>query len=379
VKAAVTDERGQFALKSLDPELLFRLLAVADGHSPAYSAKSVDPKAGPTTLKLKPHDLDARDPALVLKGRVLDEKGDPVAGATVEPYGLGKGDGAQFGGLTGFDPLALTNDSGEFRLGVPERGVAVYVQVSAPSLARRNFLKIPAGPKGHDLTLPVGVTVTGRLLKGGQPLRGVGVGLVQTDRGVEEFVGEYRAGTDGDGRFTIPNVPPDDAFTLYGLMDALKAHGAVAARPAKTGASGTEVEVGDVAVTPGHRLSGRVILADGKPVPEGTRVLLSREEAWDSQQAVADKDGRFEFTGLPAERVNLYATVRGYRVSPKNASYELLNRTGLSGRVTGDINGLRLLLEPGDRPTPSGQFDRQSYEEYKRRREAPLRGAPEEP
>jgi protocatechuate 3,4-dioxygenase beta subunit len=70
----------------------------------------VDPRAGPVTLTLKTSDLADRDPALVLKGRVLDDDGDPLPGAVVEPFGFQKGTGGQYGGLTGFDPLALTDD-----------------------------------------------------------------------------------------------------------------------------------------------------------------------------------------------------------------------------------------------------------------------------
>ncbi len=310
---------------------------------------------------------------------MLDEQGEPVARAVVEPYGFGKGNGAQFGGLTGFDPLALTDEKGEFRLAVPEKGVAVYVQVSAPGWARQNFRKLAAGPQSHELRLPVGVTVSGRLLKDGKPLAGVGVGLVQTDRNVETFVGEYRAGTDNDGVFSIPNVAPGQAMVLYGLMDGLKGHGAVAARPVTTGASRSELKVGDLEVTPGFRLSGRLVLADGKPPPEGTRVLLSREEAWDSQQAVVGQDGAFSFEGLPPERYSLSANVRGYRPSEKNASLDLLNPFGLLGTVRGDVTGLRLLYEPGERKMDQGRSDRAFWDEYRRRRDAPLRGAPEGP
>jgi hypothetical protein len=328
---------------------------------------------------LTPHDLDTRDPALVFRGRVLDEKGFPVPGAAVEPCGFRKGDRGQFGGLKGFDPLALTNDRGEFRLGIPERDIQLHVRVSAPFLARRNVGGLAAG-RAHDLTLVTGVTVRGRIVKGGRPVPGAAVGVVQKDRDVEKFVGEYRAAADADGVFRIPNVPPNDTFVAYGLMDSLKDLGAVAAWTLKTGATGAAADVGDLAVTPGLRLSGRLVLSDGKPVPGGTRVMLSREEAWDSQQAVAAADGSFTFVGLPAEQFHLSANAKGYVASPKNASYELLNGFGLFGRVDADISGLLLLMDPGGRSSPPDfNKDPKLYEEYKRRREAPLRGTEGKP
>ncbi len=330
------------------------------------------------TFTLTPHDLDKRDPALVLKGRVLDESGKPVSGAVVEPYGFGKGDGAQFGGLNGFDPLAVTNKKGAFRLGVPEKGVAVYVQTNAPFKAPRKFKKLEAGPKSHDLTLLEGVTVRGRLVKGGKPLAGAVVGAAQKDRNVETFVGEFQAATDEKGAFEIRNVPAEDTLALYGQMSSLSKHGALAAREVRTGKSGSVADVGDPEVKPGHKLSGRVVLADGKPVPAGTRVLLSREEAWDSAQAAVDKEGRFNFTGLPSETYSLTVNIQGYHLSPKNVSTDLLNGFRLLGVVREDISGMRLLLEPGPEPRRQDRSDAKFWEEYRQRREAPLRGAPKE-
>jgi Carboxypeptidase regulatory-like domain len=351
------------------------LLAVADGYTPSRSEKAADPKAGPVKFTLRPHDLDKRDPALLLKGRVLDEAGKPLAGAVVEPFGFGMGNGAQFGGLKGFDPLAMTNTKGEFRLGVPESDLAVYVYVSAPFKAPHRFQKLSAGPKAHDLMLYSGVSITGRLVKNGKPLTGVAVGAAQKDRNAETFVGAFSAATDADGVFTIPHVPPDDLLVLYGLMDSLRKHGAVAAWEVRTGESRSIVDVGDIAVKTGYKLTGTVVLSDDKPLPAGTRVMLSREEAWDHQDTVVDKYGRFAFAGLPAERYYLSANVPGYHLSSKNASQDVLNGFSLLGTIPADIEGLRLLLEPGPDPERP-EFDAKPYAEYDRRRKSPLRGAP---
>jgi hypothetical protein len=309
---------------------------------------------------------------------VLDEDGRPIPQAVVEPFGFGKGDGAQFGGLKGFDPLAVTNKNGEFRLGAPEPGIGVYVQVSAPFKAPGKFKKLVAGARPHDLTLVEGVTIRGRLVKGGKPLVGVALGAAQKDRNVESFVGDFQAATDAKGVFQVRNVPAESALALYGLLSSLSSHGAVGARDVRTGKSGSVSDVGDLEVTAGHTLSGRVVLADGRPVPVGTRALLSREEAWDSAQAVVDKEGRFSFTGLPSEQYSLSANVKGYHLSPRNVSTDLLNGFRLLGVVREDIHGLRLLLEPGPEPEKEPRSDAKFYEEYNRRRLGPLRGAPEE-
>src|SRR5262249_35871318 len=149
------------------------------------------------------------------------------------------------------------------------------------------------------------------------------VGAAQVSHNTETSVGEFHAATDEKGVFQITNVPPGDSLVLYGLMSSMSAHGAVRARAVSTGKSGSVSDVGDLQLTPGHKLSGRLVLADGKPVPTGTRILLSREEAWDSAQATADKEGHFGFAGLPSELYSLGVKVNGYHLSPKNVSIDL--------------------------------------------------------
>jgi hypothetical protein len=201
------------------------------------------------------------------------------------------------------------------------------------------------------------------------------MGLVQKNRSTDTFVGEFRTATDAAGQFTFRNVPPHDVFVLYGQMDSLRSHGAIAVRELRTGMSTTTTDVGDLAVQAGHRLTGKVVLSDGKAVPPGTKVALSREEAWDVQAAEVDKEGGFVLDGLPAERYSLSVRVKGYSPSPKNASYDLLNNFRLTGVVSSDTKGLLLLLEAGSAPNRPDRFSRENFEEYERRRKTPLRGA----
>jgi hypothetical protein len=355
---------------------------VANGFLPTYTPKPIIPEERPVEIALKPHDLDRRAPSRVLRGRVVNENGDPVARAVVEPFGFRREQSVQFGGLDeeGIDPLAVSDDEGHFRLGVGRDGEALYLRIKAPFLASMCSDPVAAGPKPHTFTLGPGVTVSGRLLKDGKPLAQVGLGMVQRDRNVQRFVGDFEYGTGHDGRFSFTNIPPGDDWAIYGLMDGLKPHGAIPVRHLRTGNHGETVELGDIEVRPGHRVSGRIVLADGKPLPPDIRVLLTRDEAWDNQLATAGPDGTFAFVGVPPERVNLSARVPGYHVSAKNTSYDLLNQGGLLGKVEGDVEGLRFLFEPGPSPRRDfGRFRREDYQEYQRRRDGPLRGAPLDP
>ena len=101
-------------------------------------------------------------------------------------------------------------------------------------------------------------------------------------------------------------------------------------------------------VEQGHKVAGQVILADGKPIPPKTRVLVGREDAWDSLSATLDADGRFAVAGLPGEQFSLSVSLRGYRLAVRNKSMDTNNPFQLKGFVDGDLLGLKVLLEPGE-------------------------------
>jgi Carboxypeptidase regulatory-like domain len=351
---------------------------VARGFMPTYTPEHIVPEKGEATIALKPHDLDGRKPERVLRGRVVNENGDPVPRAMVEPDGVQRGQGGRFGALDemGIDVLAVTDDAGEFRLGVGEDGDALYLMIKAPFLANERTKPLAAGPMTHTIRLGVGVTVSGRVVKNGQPLPDVGMGIVQVDRNVIGYLGHFEFGTDRASRFAFANIPPNQTWYFYGLMDSLKAHGSIPIRTVKTEGHGSTLELGDIEVQPGYRLSGRLVLSDGKPAPAETRVLVGRETAWDTQTVTVDADGRFSFTGLPPEQLDLSTRIRGYHPSEKNASLDMLNRSGLVGTIGADIDGLRFLLEPGPDPEIDyHKFSREDHAENQRRRNSSLRGA----
>lgn len=370
----MTGAEGEFAFEGLDPELTFQLLVYAPGFVPTYTERGIDPRMGALELTLEPHDLAERPPERVLRGKIVDAHGDPVARAVVSPNGRKLGNGVQFGGLEGTDELALTDARGEFSLGVSAPGEELLVQVKARGFAERMSPWIAAGAQPHVLAVGRGVTVTGVLRKGERPLAGVELGLVQVDRSSERFVGERTIGTGPDGRFTFVNVPPAETWALYGHMNSLVEHGALSVRQVQTAADETTLDVGTIPLELGARLRGRVELADGAALPADTRILISREDAWDTQVMPVGADGRFAFAGLPRELFSLNVRVPGYRLSPRNASYDLVNEMGLIGRVEGDQE-LLVLLEPGSRELQPVAPSEEEWKRYQALLLAPLRGA----
>lgn len=360
-KSAKTDAEGKFKIESLDPRLIFRILAVAKGFAPKFESK-VDPDEGPVYVTLRAVDLKDVTPDRSLRGQVVDSDGKPVFGAVVASHGVRRKDdsGTMWGQLPGVDPLAVTDESGEFLLTALDPFVSLDVRVEARTFANKTFSNLPSGTAHHTLKMTEGVTVKGRVLSQRKPLAGVSVGMVSVDRGVENFTGNFEIGTDSDGQFAFMNLPANVDYQIYGLMNTLRTNGTIPIRNVHAGADGTTVDAGDLLVEPACRLAGRVECSDGHRLPMATRLLISREQAWDSIQVEVGEDGTFDIQGIPKETISLSARVGGYHISPKNPSLDPLNDR-LVGRVEQDVTNLVFLLDKG--PEPARQFNPQMSEE----------------
>jgi hypothetical protein len=372
-KHARTDAKGGFKIKKLDPQLTFQILVAAKGYKPKYVAK-VDPAKGKLVkVELEPSDSAAAAPESSMRGRVVNAKGRPIEGAVVEMQGLETKDGGgRWGGLSGVDPLAVTDENGEFLITAKEPFDMMTVKVTAPKYADKNFNRLASGETPHELAMSEGATLTGRVLLEGKPLADVSVGVSAVERRAGSYLGHFEAGTDGRGKFVFLNLPPDADFQIYSVMSTMKKFGAVPPRQIHTGKDGETTDAGDLVAGPAHRLAGRVVLSDDQPVPPKTRLTISRENAWDSMQVTLDEEGNFNETGVPSEIISLSVRTRGYHVSARNLSVDQMNPFRLIGRVDQDITNLEFVLEKGPEPRPDYNHMDPEYNETRNR---PLSGA----
>ncbi len=345
-KKAATDTEGRFLVAGLAPDLLFRVLVVAEGFRPQF-AKDVDPLKGPLDVKLRamPSDLSGR---AVLRGRVLDGAGKPVVGAVVSPTGNETAGGRGWGLMPGVDPVSVTNFRGEFLItGNKSADIAWELEIEARGFSKQ-LTVLPLTAKLHEIRMTEGAVVQGRILKEGKPAPGIAVGLVQCNRAAGQFVGVARIACNADGRFVFLNVHPNDEYFVYTTMgDAARLDGILLPERVSVGADGTTTEVGDRTLSPAvHRITGCVNLTDGKPVPKNTRLLLGREEAWDSQQAVLGADGSFSFAGVPEEAVTLYTGIPGYRLASKRNRFQQIRESTVAMFVDADKSRLELYFQP---------------------------------
>ena len=341
-----TDAAGRFKIEALDPSLLFRLLVVATGHESQFVSK-VDPEKGEQKITLKPLSEAALTSNLRIKGAVINEHGKPVAGAIISPEGIGMGSTTRWGGnAQEIEPLAVADEAGHFVLFCKTNTVdAVYATAEGRGVAKQWVTLKPGGD--YLLKLPDGVTLTGQVLRDGQPLKGVAIAATTKDRTCGVYFNCDATSTDSNGRFLLLNVPPSREFVIYTTMKSLAGSGALPNKIITTGGSASVQDLGQLVVQPAFTVAGRIVLADGQPVPPATRLYLGRQEAMDNLESNLDTEGHFEFKGVPAESVSLSVRIKGYRLSKRNPSLDWLNGSIL-GRVTAEVKDFTILLEPGE-------------------------------
>jgi hypothetical protein len=369
-KKVKTSKQGDFLIPALDPRLRFRLLVVAPGCEPRFVEK-VDPADGEVKIVISPFSEEKLKSASMIMGMILDEKGQPVAGATVGPEGVAIGSSTHWGGTDRYvDPISVADEHGRFRLSCTNSVLKVHAVVEGRGVAKK-WIELKPG-RDHLVRMQEGITLTGSVRRDGRPVKGVLMGLSTKERMCGQFLRCEELATDQDGRFVVPNVPPNLEFVLYATMESLPDGGVLPAKVFTTEASGAKMDLGKLDVRAGNRVSGRVVLSDGKSVPPDTRIMLGREDAWDHQERILDTEGRFEFVGVPSESVGLSVRVKGYKLSKRNGSLDWLNG-GMVGKVGGDITDLIILMDRGEWQYNGDEGDSPNGESQPR--DKPLRGA----
>lgn len=340
-----------------------------EGYTPTYE-KRVDPFKGRVSIEVAEMEPAPDDDSRVARGRLLDDTGKPVAGAVVYAESVRRENGTSYGAIEGLQKYAVSDTAGTFFIVHAKAADAIGVEIRAPGLAPKRA-ELDTGGKTHEIKLDVGATLNGRLVLDGKGIAGVVMGLCQTNRSAGVFMGEFTIATREDGAFTFNNIPTGQEYVLYGKMDSLKRFGATGVK--KLRVDRADVSVGDLSCTPGSTVTGRVVLTDGAKVPPDTRILLSADQAWDSQMCIMDAEGRFRFTGVPKGLYGLSLRLRGYRPTARNKSLIPSSARSLSGRVDSDISGLVYELEPGSVVRP--KWTQELWKEEQARKKRPLRGA----
>ena len=101
---------------------------------------------------------------------------------------------------------------------------------------------------------------------------------MQCNRAHGQFVGVSRIASNADGPFAFFNVHPNDKYLVYTTMGVRRVLTASAFRSTYPWVLTARPGVDDRTLSPAvHRISGRVILTERRPVPKNTRLLLGRK------------------------------------------------------------------------------------------------------
>lgn len=346
-KRVVTDRSGAFTVKSLDPDLWFELLVIHDGYTATF-VDNVDPSKGPAATAVLAPRAAIADPERLVRGRVVDPQGQPLKAVVVIPQGVGTSQSSVYGTIAGLDPMAVTNAKGEFELAYNQKATGMMLEVEARGMATK-LAAVATGADRKTITVSDGAVVRGRLVNHGKPVAGAELGVIARERGgfgaslkvIGNPYEEIRIGTQPDGTFVITNVPAAVDWYVYGKMESIASLGATQPVGFSTKRDNEEVNVGDIEIQPGHRMGGKVTLSDGAAMAEGMRITLGAKDVWDNQTVMIGRDGRFEFAGVPAGKIEVFPSVRGYHLQE--------NKNTIDATVDRDRDDFAIVLDPNAR------------------------------
>ncbi len=332
-RTASTNGLGKFELREL-PAGRFTLTANRAGYLPMSFGQTRIGEPGRPIELADTQILESSDIVLphtaIISGRILDEAGEPLAGATVLTMQM-----KYFNGKRRLLPVrgnAITDDTGQFRLSGLEPG-EYYVQGSSretwesdsadkqllgflptfypsnPTPTEAQRVRVRAGQEvpSIDVALLAGKVgkISGTVFTSmGQPLAGENVNLSFEIRG-ENFMsmsGGQSAKVQPDGTFTFRNIAPAE----YHLNVRIPATADRAAEAANVIVSvvGGDVEGVNIVTSAAGNLTGRVAIDGGATFPNPLTRLSVRTLPVDRDTAItglgiADngrvkEDGSFE-------------------------------------------------------------------------------------
>lgn len=310
-----------------------RLAVFAAGFVQAEPAKVEVPAGGVIDVEI--------DRERSVEGVVVDESGQPVAGAIVTPV-EDDGDALRGSGRFGRGLPPPTDATGRFRVGGLSEG-SVRLAVTAPQgregALARTTLEVDAGAEGVLIVARPACRIGGRVLEaGGAPVRGARIALTRPgasarSRGRDRTLERE---TDGSGRFAFDDLPGGDWVASVRPPWDRK----LVPPPRRTlTASAADAEF---VLEPAPAITGVVLRPDGRAFErsriEAVRIAGPKPDSdlwpWDTYDWTDEKDGTFRIVVPPGTR---------WRVEFGRGTSAVL-RGG--DDVAAGTTGLRLLADP---------------------------------
>lgn len=265
-----TDAEGRFELRGLPSRAMYVMGLGIGGSRPQFRILDMVPNAG-QVIDLGDIPLD---PYIILTGRILDEKGNPIPGARIRASAI--------------PSIVIAAGMGEVR---PDGALLVLAQGRRGGMAarRNNFEQVFTAPSWMRQLLekfPVPTTHSG-----------------------------------SDGKFRLEGAPMGSVTVVVDATDKPNLmHG-----PFPSGNAGGEKDLGDLRMEEGETLEGKVVDSQGKGIPDAQIFAGPRSSmapfAIMRKAGVSDAEGKFSVKGM--KDAASYAVARVDAASPWGISEEI--------------------------------------------------------
>jgi protocatechuate 3,4-dioxygenase beta subunit len=272
-----TDAEGRCLLDGIEPG---RYEVSARSEEQGQARTTLDATAGVTAREL------VLAKGVEVSGRVSDESGEPVPGASLSLRPVGKGATLTAHAAADGTFRVQSVGDGTFRL---SGSAPDFAETFAPAEVQVAGQEI----RGLDLRLSRGTTLTGRVL--GLDPEELGSVLVLAVRPDQASFQPLQGRVDGQGRYRIEGLGPGDWQVVAHQMK-----GRSLLEPLQI-ATGRREAVLDLRFQTGFTLSGQV-LVDRAPFAGAEVQVFTRDR---SVQAQTGPDGRFQVPDLPADSYSL--------------------------------------------------------------------------
>ncbi|HEX4960575.1 MAG TPA: carboxypeptidase-like regulatory domain-containing protein [Thermoanaerobaculia bacterium] len=316
----LSDAAGAYRLAGRAAGSRFDLRGAAAGYQSGH-VKTALPFESQQNPFPAPDLLLLPSPVPAITGLVVDEGGKPVAGAEVR---IVRSNGEVLWGSPE-SRLATTAADGSFRFAPLEPGAPFALTASRQGFAPATlFASVPQPPRASSpvrVALTHGRTASGRVLDPRQrPISGAAVQLthvpLQTASEDEPELGPFRAETDPDGGFQIPDLPPG----LFGLRIEGAELVPLPEKEVVISQGEGPLDLGTFTLEGRAPVAGWIVDPAGQPI-EGVEVWIvpdspgsmAQEDREAGPAAVTGRDGRFELRDRSVgNHEKLRACARGY-------------------------------------------------------------------
>lgn len=269
-----------------------------------------------------------------ISGIVVDGQGKPAADVVVHA------DGAM-------SPSVRTDETGHFDLeGIPPGSYVLTADRMETTLSDPKGVKVQSGDHDVRLEIPDSGSITGRVVMNGTPVDyfGVAIGEDSDDLRSWPMSDPVRS---SDGRFTKTHLWPRRLMVAIvgpGFERKVIQHVAVP--------DGGQIDLGDIAVSPGRVLRGHVVDESGAPVADAAVIAQATDsdatevsldhDLYGSRGVRSDAAGAFELAGLPADAAGMFVQAS---TSDRVAAVRQLTAADLDAdvrivvQVTGSVDG----------------------------------------